>query len=79
MTFKTAKKKLKALAGERYHSLQYELTEYTTGGLTQECRAYIDDYGWHSAPTWKAVLLKLEAKLTKPNVKIENIEEIKGA
>lgn len=74
MNFRKAKSKLKKIAGGRYHSLRYSVTEYSaTGDLSQECAAYIEKMDWYTGATWGLVFEQIEqAKVT-----VDSIEEIK--
>ena len=60
MTFKAAKKKLKKLAGGRYHALTYELTEHHTGEMVSDCTIYIHDDGHHKGRTWEEAFRSFE-------------------
>jgi len=63
MTFKEAKDKLKSLAGGRYHSLSYELTEFRSGQLEVKCWVYVDPRISIEGSNWKDVLMKMEIEL----------------
>jgi len=63
MKFEEAKDKLKSLAGGRYHSLSYELTEFSGGGLRVKCWAYVDPRIATEGPNWKDALVKMEIEL----------------
>ena len=62
MTFKQAKKKLKAMAKGRYHSIKYDLSEHSGGDQEAVCTLYIADRGMPSAPTWDQAFALLENK-----------------
>jgi len=63
MKFNEAKDKLKNLAGRKYHSLSYELTEFAGGGLQAKCWAYVDPSIATEGSNWKDVLDKMEIEL----------------
>ena len=67
MTFKDAKKELKKLADGKYHSMNYELTEYRNGDQRTQCLVYGDGYSWFSAPTWEEALAKLRKAMGLSN------------
>ena len=48
MTFKEAKAALKKMAEGKYHSIEFEQTEYADGQIKSECSVYIDNLG-HTA------------------------------
>ena len=60
MTFLQAKKALAKLAKGDYHSLRYELIEVSPGKLKEDCTVYINDFSFHSGPTWEVALLKMK-------------------
>ena len=69
MTFKEAKNKLKEIAGGKYHSIYYQLTETASGELFQSCTLYIGtDPQISSYKTWE------EAFLARESVPQETIE-----
>jgi hypothetical protein len=76
MNFIKAKEKLAKLANGKYHTIQYDLTEFNGGVLTQTCSVYIDGYKFHKAPNWYEALLSLQRQVKPTKVKIESIEEI---
>jgi hypothetical protein len=43
--FLRAKDRLRELAKGRYHSVQYELTEYSSGKLAESCRLVVEVEG----------------------------------
>ena len=63
MQFTDAKNKLKELANGKYHSITYELNEYSNGKLETKCYLYIDPYICFKAPTWAEAFAKLEKYL----------------
>jgi len=63
MNFITAKNKLKKLANGKYHSITYELNEYSNGKLETKCYLYIDPGISLKAPTWTEAFAKLEKYL----------------
>ena len=78
MTFLQAKKELKKLAKGQYHSVGYELTEYTTGEQKAECRVYIHGFGSCVAPTWRYALEKMQEQVDLNAKKIDKKEMPKG-
>jgi len=56
---RNAKGQLKKLAAGQYHSLSYELTEYSSGEKEITCSVYIDGYGRKEASTWDEALQKM--------------------
>lgn len=62
MTFKQAKKALKAIAGDKYHSVKFELTEYANKlGFKAQCTLYVDGLGTHfEGATWEEAFEKLD-------------------
>jgi hypothetical protein len=42
MTFADAENKLRAIAGDRYYSLSFEKSRYSSGTPETECRVYVD-------------------------------------
>ena len=83
MTFNDAKTALKALAGGRYHSVKFELTEYVSGEIRTECGVYIDGLG-HSNTflTYDLALANMEAIIKQkdePQAIDEMIPEIEAA
>ena len=63
MKFKEAKDELKSLANGRYHSLSYELTEFTRGRLEAECSLYIDSRISVRGSTWQEAFIKMKIAL----------------
>jgi len=69
MQFTDAKNKLKELANGKYHSITYELTEYSNGKLETKCHLYIDPHISFLASTWREAFTKLEEYLhPKPSI-----------
>ena len=56
---RNAKGQLKKLADGEYHSLTYELSEYSSGRRESTCKVYIDRYDYATAPTWDDALQKM--------------------
>jgi hypothetical protein len=61
MTFKQAKKQLKKIAGNEFHALSFELTEYGSGaGFKSECSVYINGMSHFRGETWEEAFMKLK-------------------
>lgn len=78
MTFKEAKDELKRLAKGRYHSIEYDLTEYSNGKLEAGCRLYIDPKISVRASTWSEGLSMMKEKLEMEFGQTECLSEIPG-
>jgi hypothetical protein len=63
MNFSEAKDEMKKLAGGKYHSIKYELTEYASGVLEADCYLYLDPRICVSAPTWESAILMMKQEL----------------
>lgn len=59
MTFGEAKTRLKGLAGGRYHTIGFSLTEFSSGDVKATCSVYIDGGSHHEGPTWEAAFRSL--------------------
>ena len=81
MTFKQAKAKLKGLAKGEYHSISYELEEYSDNSRGQRCGLYIHGGKWCIEDSWEEAFKELEASFepeAKPKpIKTPDIAEIK--
>lgn len=67
MTFKEAKDKLKAIAGDEYHSVTFCLTETRPGEYSTQCSIYIHGEDRWDAPTWEGAFLARERGHEGPN------------
>lgn len=77
MNFKNAKKKLEKIAKGKYHTLDYEITDYGNGNVAQQCQIYIDGLKHFKGETWELAFNALEQDIASPRkAKIESIEEI---
>lgn len=76
MTFAQAKKKLKEIAGDEYHTVQYELKEYREGKQVTECTLYIHGHTHHEGPTWDDAFRSLDIAMNPP--KVDASEQPKG-
>ena len=74
MKFDEAKAKLAEIADGKYHSLSYELNEYSSGELKVVCQVYIADLDYCKASTWQEALDKLTEPAVKPIYKDEQPE-----
>ena len=63
MTFEDARAELKEIAGGRYRSVEYKLTEQGDDVLEVECRCYVDPSISANAPTWRGALDMMKDKL----------------
>ena len=81
MKYKDAEKRLKKIAKGRYCCLEYERTYNTDGKETQECKMYIDEYGWCGGSTWNQVFKEYNQKnssqMNQVNDKEAPLEELK--
>ena len=66
MTFAEAAKKLDEIAGDKYHSIEYEESTHTDGKKEAECGLYIRDKNWFKADTWEHAFMMLEMSLPTP-------------
>ena len=80
MNFLEAKNKLREIAGDKYISLMYEISEFGEGRMESGCRLYIDGKGSEEGETWEIAFAKLDKCLNpdKYPVIIDPIEEIKN-
>lgn len=60
---KSAKGQLCKLAAGKYHSLNWDIIEYSSGNIDITCRIYIHGYDFKSAPTWDEALEKMRKKV----------------
>jgi len=74
MKFSEAKDRLKELAGGRYHSIHFEMSEYTTGEQETECWLYIDDRCSVKGQTWEQAFCKMEERLMKQIEEMPDVE-----
>ena len=77
MTFAEAKKRLKLLAGGRFHKLIFGLTEFHNGDHEVECITYVDGYGHHTASTWEGSFVLISDALNKDESK-SDYDETQG-
>jgi len=56
---RNAKGQLKKLADGEYHSLAYDLSEYSSGEIGIICKVYIHGYEYETAATWEDALQKM--------------------
>ncbi len=63
MKFQEAKAALKEMAKGEYHSIVFELSEYSKdcqavkGGFTAKCKTYINSFGWSGeCASWEMAL-----------------------
>lgn len=76
MNFKEAKDKLKKLADGSFHSISYEIIEYSNGDIDSKCELYTDSVNKiFSGRTWEIAFNKLEYYLGIIKTKIDDIEE----
>lgn len=71
MNMSEAKKRLKEIVGEEYHTVRMEITETTPGKIRSECELYVNGMGTRfSATTWEDAFEKLAAakKLTDEEI-----------
>lgn len=69
MNLQQAKAELSQLANGKYHSIRYNLTEYSTGEQKQICEVYINGEDIFSAPTFRQALnLLKKARNPKTNI-----------
>lgn len=60
MKFSEAKSKLKELARGKYHSISFEVSEYTHGNRETGCTLYIDGHSHATGYTWEEAFSALE-------------------
>jgi hypothetical protein len=66
MKFFEAKEELKKLAGGEYHSICYELTEYSSGSLDMKCSMYVHGYQHtDGCDTWEEALANMAKQMGK--------------
>lgn len=77
MKFMEAKKKLEKMAKGEYHSLTYEITEYSNNVTppTVKCTTYINGQTHLSASTWKESLKLMEVAINPPKKKPMDLKE----
>lgn len=69
MTFQEAARKLDEIAGDRYHSLRYELTTHRAGNVIGKCSMYVSDidggggFWTKEQSTWEAAIAEILAKV----------------
>ncbi len=69
MNLQQAKAELSQLANGEYHSIRYNLSEFSSGRQAQECEVYINRDGLFSAPTFRQALnLLKKARNPKRNM-----------
>ena len=81
MNFLEAKNKLRKMAGDKYISLAYEISEFRKASKAKSnCRLYIDKHGSEDGETWEIAFAKLDKRLNpdKYPVIIDPVEEIKN-
>lgn len=77
MDFKQAKDKLKVIAAGRYHSVNYDITEDSSGEISQQCTLYIDGLTHYTGGSWDEVFSKLEYSVAPVReIEIDPVEEI---
>jgi len=69
MTFEDARAELKKIAGGRYRSLRYTLTEDEDGILRTDCMCYVDGICYLTGSTWREALDKMNVSLNPLPVK----------
>lgn len=73
MTFEEAKNELKKVANGKYHSIDYQLTEFESGKIESKCTVYINPRISASDLTWNEALAKLVKKLGKDKIDLSEI------
>jgi len=64
MTFLEAKTALKELAKGEYHSISYEISEYSSGGLEIKCTMYVHGYRHTTdCKTWEDALFNMRQQM----------------
>lgn len=65
MTFMEAKAAIEDLAAGEYHSVQFELAEYSDGSVRPTCRAYIGKgtFWTEGHATWEAVIEEAKQRI----------------
>jgi len=60
-----AKGQLKKLANGQYHSISYEVTEYSSHRIEKRCAVYIPQYDYSVGPTWNDALQALKKQIKR--------------
>lgn len=64
MTFLEAKAALKDLAKGEYHSISYEISEYSSGGLDIKCTLYVHGYRYTAdCRTWEDAIQDMKQQM----------------
>jgi hypothetical protein len=79
MTFLQAKTELKEMAKGEYHSLSYEMTEYSDGEIRVECRVYIHGHEHSYGGTWEEALSKMRVHMFVPEPSRTVLLKLEGA
>ena len=77
MKFLIAKRELAKIAKGQYHSLRYELSQYSkkTGSRpVVECAVYIHGFSWHREKNWKEALKQIRKEVNITQQKIDPTE-----
>ncbi len=78
MDFLQAKRKLKKLAKGKYHTVRYEVTEFSDrGGLSQTCTLYIDGHNFEYGANWEQAFKGMVQQVNPQEIKPVVIEAIK--
>ena len=76
MSFKQAKKKLKKIAGIKYHSIGYELTISNYKPFEEaRCTLYIDGFDHNSGNTWEEAFKKLKLEMNPKPKEAPNMKQ----
>ena len=69
MTIAEFKRRLKEIAGGRYHCAKIEVSEFSSGGFQIEYEAYIDGFSWGEKSTDPEHALRaMRSKMTEADV-----------
>ena len=73
MTFMEAKAAIKDLAAGEFHSVQFELAEYSNGSVKHICRAYIGKgtFWTEGHATWEAVIEEAKQRIEQKEAAVD--------